>query len=249
MVVINKKRVETAEEIESRKRNEAERAQSIQDNYQSKGFELVSWVQDHKAIVIGIVIAFFLGGASVSAYLYYQKRLSEEASSAYFKAIKGVESLAKVDKDNLAKWQDAQKELVLLAQSQSSTGVAVVANLYAGHIASETKNAPDALKLYSAALAKLKKTNELYPMALVGLAFAQDQNGQSKEALASFEEIIGLKGNVAKDLALYEAARIAVASKDNDKAKGYIARLMEEFPSSVYERNAKRLQENMQANN
>ena len=63
MVVIHKKHKETPEEKETREKIAAAQKMGIQDEYQAKGFELVSWVQDHKNMVMGLIIAVFVFGA------------------------------------------------------------------------------------------------------------------------------------------------------------------------------------------
>lgn len=246
MVVIHKKKIETAEEKEARQRHEQERAMGLQDEYQAKGFELVSWVQEHKGLVSGLIVALFLAGGVFSAYLYYQQRSREQASSAYLTALKTIEGIPKTGPENSAKWQEAQKQLMDIAKAHSGNGVGILASLYAAHLAMENNESTASVDLYQDAVKNLKNDNDLYPLALLGLAYAQEKNGQIKEALVSFNTLIEKKTAFGRDVALWEAARLAQLNQENDKAKAYAAQLLEEFPGSLYESNAKRLKESLQ---
>lgn len=246
MVVIHKKKIETAEDKEARQRHEQERAMGLQDEYQAKGFELVSWVQEHKGLVSGLIVLLFLAGGAFSAFLYYQQRSMEQASSAYLTALKTIEGIPKTGPENTAKWQDAQKQLVDIAKAHSGSGVGTLATLYAAHLAMENNEGAVSVELYQNAMKSLKSDNDLYPLAVLGLGFAQEKNGQIKEALASFNILIEQKTAFGRDVALWQAAQLAEQNQEKDKAKAYADQLLEEFPASLYESNAKRLKESLQ---
>ncbi len=144
-----------------------------------------------------------------------------------------------------AKLQKAQTDLMEVAKSQGNSGIAALANLYGGHIALENEDKKNAVLLYQAALKSLSKSDTLYPLALTGLGYAQEEDGDLKSALATFDSLIELKTNPSKDLALFEAARLANQLKESEQAKKNLARLLEEYPSSVYEKDAQRLKESL----
>jgi len=240
MVIIHKKHKESADEKESRRKKEQESAMGIQDQYQARGFELVSWVQDHKGFVIGLIVFILVVGAALSAFLYYERRSAEVASAAYMEVLKDADTLEPGKKEDGEKLKSIQANLIEVANSYSGTKVAILANLYAGHLALQNNDANESVKLYQNALAKIKQTDPLYPLAMIGLGFAHEKSGDNKKALQNFESVIELKSGLGADLALYEAARLATA-EDPEKAKKYVGRLLEEYPSSVYEKNAKKL--------
>lgn len=243
MVIIRKKHKETAEEKEARLQREQEQASGIQDQYQARGFELVSFVQANK-VFVGVLIAFLVAcGAFYSAYLYYQSRSAEIASAAYIEAAKPLEELSGVEKEDREKFKEAQALFQDVVKNHKGSSVAVLANLQAAHLALENDDAKTAETMYKSALDGLKNTDPLYPMAMIGLGYAEEKLGNTKSALDRFEAVVALKGKVAKDLALYEAARVATELKETDRAQKNIDRLKEEFPASVYEKNALRLKE------
>lgn len=245
MVIIHKKHKETAEEKEVRQKIEQEQAMGVQDEYQSRGFELVSWVQDHKVMVSSLILLLFLAGGIFSAYLYYQERKSEAASGVFLEALKQLDTDDVAGTDMTEKKKKVQAELEQIATVYKGTGVSTLAGLYAAHLALVNGDTETSLKLYQGVLGSVKKGDALYPSAIIGLGYAQEKAGDTKAALASFESVIALKDAAGKDLALWEAARL---SKDQsvDKAKEYVATLLEQYPQSVYEKNALRLKESLQ---
>lgn len=240
MVIIRKKHVETAEEKELRLKKESDAAVGIQDEYQARGFELVSWVQDHKVLVSSLIALLLVGGMLYSGFVYYQQRSNEAATSQFLAAIKDIDA-PKEGEDNVAKMQKAATDLKDLAAKFPRSKVALLAHLYAGHLGLETNDAQSALASYKGALDEIKKSDPLYPLALIGYGYAQERNDDAKGALASFETVIELKDGMGKDLALFEASRLAFEVKENDKAKEYRERLIKEFPNSVYEKTLMRL--------
>lgn len=241
MVLIHKKHKETNEEKDARLKKEQEQALGVQDEYQARGFELVSWVQDHKAIVSALILLLFIGGGAFSAFIYYKDRKSEAASGAFLEALKSLES----DAESADKKKQAQDELSKLAKDFQSSGVAHLANLYAAHLALENGDAENSVKLYQEVLKGIDKSDPIYTSAIIGLSYAQEKSGDQKSALSGFESVIALKDAPGVDLALWEAARL-VKDQSAEKAKEYVSMLLEQYPQSVYEKNAVKLKESLQ---
>lgn len=244
MVIIHKKHVETEEEKAARVKDEQEKARGIQDQYQARGFELVSWVQDNKIAVSLVIALLIVGGGTYSGYLFYQQRASENASAVYLDATKKIEGVPQTGDENVAKWKQAEADLSQLATSAGSSGIGVIASLYAGHLALENNDAKKSIEHYQTGLKGLRESDALYSLALIGLAYAQEKNNEADAALGSLEKVIESKSTAGKDLVLWEASRIA-SEKDKEKAKKYLTRLLDEYPSSVYEKNARRLKDSL----
>jgi tetratricopeptide (TPR) repeat protein len=240
MVIIRKKQKESVEEKAARLKKEQEQAIGIQDQYQSRGFELVSWVQEHKVLVSILISILIISGASVSVYLYFQKQKIQDASQAYLDILREIDDVTKTDEESIEKLKNAKEKLRELAVSYSGVKVANLANLYAAHLALKN-DAKVAIELYQKALNDLQKTDPLYSLALIGLGYAKEKTGDQKNALSHFEAVIESKNSLGKDLALWEAARIAKDLNEVEKMKKYSTKLQDDFPESGYERNIKLL--------
>jgi tetratricopeptide (TPR) repeat protein len=193
--------------------------------------------------VSGIIAVIFVGGIAFCGVKYYQQRANEAASSAYIEALQPVEEERGVE--DKAKWTEAQKKLIAAAQKYSSSGVAPMADIFAGHVGLELKDPKQAIELYSQAVKKLGDKDDLYPLALIGLGYSYEANAQPAEALKQFAAVTELKQAPSKDLALWESARLAHEIKDDEKAKTFVTRLLEEFPASTFERSARQLKDSL----
>lgn len=245
MVVIHKKKIESEEEKEARKKEEQDRAMGLQDDYQVKGFELVTWVQENKGLVTGLIVLAFLAGGALSAYLYYQQRASEQASSAYLSAIKLIDGVPRNGEENLNKYKEAQTLLANISKEYNVKSVGTIADLYAGHLALQNRETQSAMEIYKKAADSLPKNHELKALALIGLGYAQEELGQSNEALASFAALADDKAALGRELALFEAARLSEKNNQKEKAINYASSLLDEYPASVYEVQAKRIKESL----
>lgn len=245
MVVIRKKHQENAAEKEARLKNEQISAMGVQDQYQARGFELVSWVQDNRILVSAFIALVLIVGALFSGYLYYQKRVQEEASALFLQAMTSLENV-KDEKEKAAAEEKAQSSLIALAESHPRAKIAVLAKFYAAYLAMDADNVKKASELYQSAIDQVDRSDDLYTLALIGLGHAQEKGGETEAALKTFETLVELKINPSKDLALYKAAELANELKEHEKAKKNLARLLEEYPASAYEKDAQRLKETLQ---
>lgn len=251
MVIIRKKHEETDLEKQAREKKEQERSMGIQDEYQARGFELVSWAQDHKGFVILFIIISLLSGAVFSGYLYYQQRKKEAASSAYMEAVKLIEKddIFAVKKESSEeekeKAQEAKDKLVAVGQSYSGAGVATLSNMYVAHMFLNDGDSLSAIEHYKKAAAELSNNNDLYPLTQIGLAYAQEHAGKKEEALSTVESLLELKSNLAEETVLWEAARLAKDNSQIEKANNFISRLLDKYPGSVFEKKAKQLKEEL----
>jgi predicted negative regulator of RcsB-dependent stress response len=241
MVIIHKKHKETAQEKEARQQKEHEQSLGIQDQYQARGFELVSFIQSHRVLVGALIAIVVIFGALLSGYLYYQQRKSENASSAYLAAVKEVLTVEGFTKEDQAKREAAQTALIDVTNSYKGSDVAVLAMLYEAHLALTSNDSAKSVVFYKNALAQLQKSDPLFSVGTIGLGYAQEQSQDVKGALQTFESAFEIKNGLGKDLALYEAARLAKENQEPEKVKKYVARLLEEYPASVYEKNARKL--------
>jgi predicted negative regulator of RcsB-dependent stress response len=235
MVLIRKKIKETAEEKEAKKLKEQEAKAGIQDEYQAKGFELVYWVQHNKGLVTSLIVALFLGGAVFGGYLYFQARKAEAASLSYMDVLSELEK----EKNTADAKAKALASLMNVASSHKNSGVATLANLRAAELALSTNQALQAVTLYSDVLKSLKANDSLTPLVLMGLGYAYEQNNQGAQALEQFEKVVATKDAVGRDLALWEASRIAKNLNDTEKSEKFLSTLRADYPSSPYDPSAK----------
>lgn len=229
MVLIRKKVKESHEEKEARRQQEEAQRAGIQDEYQAKGFELVSFVQAHKGTVSLLIAALVAGGAIFSGYQYFKARRADKASLTVMDALGQLE-----DNQSKETKEKALKELTDAATVHQNSGISSLANLRAGELALTLNHAEEALERYDAALKEISIKDTLYPIAVIGKGYALEANNKLSDSLKEFEKIIDKESSLGRELSLYEAQRIASQLNENDKSEKYRNKLNEEFPRSPY---------------
>lgn len=240
MVVIHKRHEESAVEREERIKNE--QGLAIEDQYQVQGNILFSWIEKHKALSSAMVLFLLLIGAAIVSWCYYTGLNNEKASAIYFLATKDINELDRNKKEDEAKLVEAKAKLLILFDKYPNTKVSILAKLSLANEALATDNIEEAIRYYQEANKQLAPDNHLYAISLIGLGYAQEKNNDKVSALSSFEQVVNnnkLESGV--ELALWEAARLAKDNNEQEKAKKYVMRLLDEYPSTIYEKNAKKL--------
>ena len=214
----------------------------IEDQYQVQGNILFSWIEKHKALSSMMLLSILIVGAAIVSWCYYTRLNNEKASAIYFLAIKDINELDHNKKEDEAKLVEAKAKLLTLFDKYPNTKVSILAKLSLANEALSANNIEESIGYYQGAYQQLSPDNHLYTIALIGLGYAQEKNNDKVSALSSFEQVIN--NNLLEsglELALWEASRLAKDNNDHEKAKKYIMRLLDEYPSTIYEKNAKKL--------
>lgn len=99
-------------------------------------------------------------------------------------------------------------------------------------------NWKDAIADYNAYL--VKNSTGLIPDAVRrSLAYAQESNGQYVEAAAGYEKLVGVFDRESSGELLFAAARCLLAASKPDEAKKRYQRILDEFPDSSYQLQAR----------
>jgi len=249
-------KVKKAESEESQAAAEAEKAlaeQGVQDEFQAKGFELATWVQDHSGIVLSLIGVVLAAGLVVGVVQFTKSSADGEASKA-FAAAKDAYDAPLGDapailtggaakdgpsyKDAKERAKAARDLFRAVVDGHGSTGMATIAELYIGHTSLALEDYEGAAKAYEAYLSSTGKDEPLRFLALDGLATALDAKGDKAAAIKRLDELVSLPARVHKDVALLRLARMHKAAGDAAAAKKAAERLISEFPESPFKAQA-----------
>lgn len=228
MLKIKPRKSNTTEERNEEKAKKELQKAGIQDEFQVRGFELVSWAQDHQKFILGVICALVLSAAAWSAFALYSERKDEQASEVYQKA---VGQLAK-GSDVAGKNQAAVAALRQLNKNFSQTKISGLAHLYAGYLSMELNAADEAAVEYQKFLKDFN--GDLKPLALLGLAYAYEKSNKKDQALETFEIILNNNWGLSNEVNLWESARLASALKKWDLAKSRAKELKSKYPNSSF---------------
>src|SRR4051812_21628627 len=152
---------------EAKAAEEAARAAAgIQDEFQARGFELVEWVHDKQALVLGFIALIIAGGLAYGIYNVVTANKNASASADLSKALDAYDAPVgdeKADgdgphfKDATERAKAARELFIKAAEGHKGAGAAAVADLYAGNAALKLAEYDDAAKHYQAFLDNTKK--------------------------------------------------------------------------------------------
>ena len=229
-------------------------AAGLQDEFQAKGFELVDWMQEHAKLVMASIGVVVVSGIIVASVTFAGTKANLEASSSFENALaildKEIDTDAEASKtDSYATPADrdaaALAALEKTAGDHSGSNVALLATLRAAQLASTTGDAKKALSLYQGLEGKTRDQDALRPLVLSGLAFALEANGDAKTAASTFERLVGLPGDVQKDLGLWQSARLLAQLGQSDAARQNAEKLVNQYPTSSLKKDAEGLLESL----
>jgi len=220
MVLIRKKKVKTAEELEQERQEKEFKKAGIQDEFQAKGFELVSWVQHHKARISAVLVVFALALAVWGGVTLFRSGSSSDAAKAYDAAITLVRDADAAKEDKAKKQAEAMKALDDVIQKQSG-GWKKLAQLYKAKLASDMGNAKLAASTFEEFEESTSAKDPFRTVGLLGLASAYDSEADMNKALLAYESILSGDVKINEPMVLWQAARFAKALGEKEKLKKF----------------------------
>jgi hypothetical protein len=208
MVLIRRKKKMSAEELEAERNEKELRKSGIQDEFQAKGFELVSWVQHHKkTITLGIGI-FALVLVAFGSYSYFSSGVDLKAVAQFDAALKLYEAASSAKDEKAKKQEEAMKAFDAIAQSHNG-GLGRMSDLFKGHLAVELGDGKTAVLAYKHFVDTATKGDPIRTVGLLGLASAYDLASDKKMALETYEAILNSDSKIDEAMVLWQATRLA----------------------------------------
>jgi predicted negative regulator of RcsB-dependent stress response len=97
----------------------------------------------------------------------------------------------------------------------------------------------EAIKTLKDFIQRYSKEEEFIPLAYEKLAMIYVKKGDAKEAMKTLEALYNFKGDIYKDFALIESARLLEKEGKTEEAKKKYKELSERFPNSPFSEEAK----------
>lgn len=200
---------------------------------QDPGAELVDKVQGFAAqfgqvILIGVLVA---AAAGVGGWYWMQGQAKQENAAS--------EKLAQA---NELFWRADYDRSRTIAQEVSKAYPGTPSGIDALRIAGDDAfwrgNWKDAIADYQAYLGK-KSGGVVAAGVRRSLGYALESNGQHEEAAKQFDQLIGVFDRESSGELLFASARSLMAAGKNDEAKKRLQRILDEFPESTVQGQAR----------
>ena len=109
-----------------------------------------------------------------------------------------------------------------------------IAGLKFAEISYQTGNYEKAIAAYEKALSDFKDTPFFKTIALNGLGYAHEANGDYDQAMACFRQILDDPQTAIKDKALFHLGRLYELSGDSESSRKMFSRIVADYPDSLY---------------
>jgi tetratricopeptide (TPR) repeat protein len=237
----------TEEELKA----EAELAAAVQDDFQARGFELVDWVHENQATVMGFLAAVVLAGLGYGIYTVVDKGNNAAATAAFASALEIWEAPVGTDPDpsdgqkayatEEEKFKAARTAFEGVVKAHAGRGGATFSQLYIGHAALKLGDAAAAAAAYQAFLDGTDADDPLRFAGYNGLAAAKEATGDIKGAIAALEALVALGDKADEDAALLGLGRLYQREGDVEKARKRLETLVTDHAESTLKARADEL--------
>jgi tetratricopeptide (TPR) repeat protein len=234
-----------AEEAREKEEAEANRtfgrvpdAPQTPDNVQRAAVEFSSYLQGHRAALLGLVVgvvgiglAWIYGKQAIAAGSVEQTQLLAVAAELANSGIDPADADRKTDDGKAvyptvdARDRAAIDAYVRAASEDAKSLAGGWARLAEAALAMRLERYADAAKTFEAVYASHKEDDAMASRALEGLSLALEAAGSRADAERRLEELKGLDHGFSGRLAEYHLARIKLAAGDRDGAKASLKAL------------------------
>ncbi len=204
----------------------------VKDSFE--GFKKVFEKKQKSLVAYGLITlsaAIVIGGIAV-----YRFNANDKARLLEYEAYKTYYSM--YQKTPLVGQEKAQKALELFQQAyekkKSPRVLLFIADAY-----TEMAKYDDALKTLDEFTKRFVREEALIPLAYEKMAAVQLKKGSKEEALKTLDRISGAAGDILKDYALMQQARILEQDGKKNEAIVKYKELAEKYPQSPYAEEAK----------
>lgn len=180
------------------------------------------------ALILAVIIA-------VSGFLFYDHYSRKKAAILAYEAYKSYYNL--YQKQPVTRVDQYTKALDLFKRSydmrKSPTALLYIADCYY-----ELGRYDEALKTLKDFTQRYSDEDRLIPLAYEKMSMVYVKKGDTKEAMKLLETLLNLKGDIYKDFALIEYAKLLEKEGRTEEAKKKYKELTEKFPNSPFKAEA-----------
>lgn len=213
------------------KKRISKKTPDTESDVKDKFVSLKDTLKEKKNIALRYGIIILLVIIVIPGFLFYDYTTRKKARMLEYEAYRIYQNIYQTQP--LTKEERYKKALDIFKESydtrKSPSVLLYIAGCYyeLGRYDETIKTLQDFTQRYS-------KEEEFIPLAYEKLAMTYVKKGDTKEAMKALEALYNLKGDIYKDLALIESARLLEKEGKTEEAKKKYKELSEKFPYSPF---------------
>lgn len=195
--------------------------------------KLIQWLTVYKkqaTLAAGAVLALLVATAGFQAYLHHAENkasgLLSESLTQYQTAMK--------DNDPVKAYQAVEKSFTRILDDYSSRRMGKIAGIEFANICFRAGEFDKAISLYKTALEDFSSTPFYKNLILSSLGYAYEGKKDYESAVKYYETLTTSPDASLKDLSLYNLASVYEKMGNKEKSKATFARIVADFPKSIY---------------
>jgi tetratricopeptide (TPR) repeat protein len=218
------------------KKRSSKKIAGTEEEVKDKLSNLKDVIQERRKTVLryGAIVLVVL--FTIPALLIYNHTTKKKAKTLEYEAYKIYQNIYQAQP--LSPEERFRRALDMFKKSYDTRKSPSVL-LYIAGCYYELGNYDEAIKTLKDFTQRYEKEERLLPLAYEKLAMAYERKSDTKEAMKALEALYNLKGDIYKDLALLESARLLEKEGKTDEAMKKFKELADKFPNSPFSDEAK----------
>jgi tetratricopeptide (TPR) repeat protein len=218
------------------KKRTSKKVAGTETEVKEKLASLKDTIQERRKTVLryGTIILIVL--IAIPAFLFYDYTSKKKAKALEYEAYKIYQNIYQTQP--LTTEERFKKALDIFKKSYETRKTPSVL-LYIAGCYYELGNYDEAIRTLKEFIQKYRGEEDLIPLAYEKLAMSYERKGDTKEALKTLESLYNLNGDIYKDLALIDSAKLLEKEGKTDEAMKKYKELSEKFPNSPFSDEAK----------
>lgn len=203
------------------------------DEFISFSGKLIRWLTTYKqqaSLAAGIVIVLLVATAGFQAYQHHGEN---QASALLTESLAQYQAAMKAN-DPVKAYQTVEKSFTRLLDDYSARRMGKIAGIEFADICFRAGEFDKAISLYKTALDHFGSQPFYKNMILNSLGYGFEGKKDYQSAANYFEMLTSAEGNSLKDISFFNLAIVYEKMGNTEKSKALFARIVADYPSSMY---------------
>lgn len=195
--------------------------------------KLINWLTEYKqqAILAGVVIVVLFAG--IAGFQAYSRHAENRAAALLAESLTQYQTDLKANGPVKA-YQSVEKKFTQILDDYASRSMGKIAGVEFANICYRAGEYDKAIALYTKAESEFGDDPTYRNLILSSLGYAYEGKKDYASAAKYFEMLTTSGSNAMKDLNLYSLASVYEKMGDKEKSKVTFARIVADFPNSMY---------------
>lgn len=190
------------------------------------------FVANRKPIIAGVVVLLVVIAAT-SGYFYYRSQ-QESAASVLFATAMDRYTQIVAENGSSGEFEAVKNDFGRILEEYGNTEVAKIAIVQYASTAFRAGDTDEAIRYYERAVSSLPSRHRFRETAVIGLAYAYEENGDYDDAIRYFEMIAENPAAATRDQALFRLGGLYAETGEAEKSREAFQAIIDDHPDSLY---------------